>query len=423
MTNFNYIAMDSNGREQSGTVTAESESDATTALKRRGLFPTSVAPVPGQNGSSTRGPARRLPRNPLAWTRSLSEPKISGKSLCPLTRQLATLLKAGMPLIRALRTLMRQTKDPEAHRVLASVAEQIEGGQTLSEALAMHPASFSGLYVNMVRAGEASGALEEVLLRQAEFLEKHRRLCRKIKSALTYPLVVCSIAILITAGLMIFVVPKFAQIFEEMLSGHPLPLLTRGVIAVSGVMLQQAHIVLGALVLGVLIWRGLRKTRTGAYWLDVAAMRLPPFGSLVTLSTSAHFCQTLGTLMRSGVAVLQALDIVRDTSGNRVVARAVQRVHDAVKEGETMSAPLHDSGIFPPMLVGMVEVGEETGALPEMLDRVAESYEEEVDNAVEALTSLIEPAMIVFLAVVVGTIVIALFMPLIVMISAFGGGN
>ena len=240
-----------------------------------------------------------------------------------------------------------------------------------------------------------------------------------MKGALAYPAVVCGVALLITAGLMVFIVPKFAGMFEQMLNGAPLPALTRWVIGASNVLMHQVYLIVIALVAIVATVRLVRITELGDLLTDRVLLRLPGFGRLLRMSACAQFCRTLGTLAQSGVPILSALQIVRNSCGNRVIAHAVQSLHDAVKEGESMSGTMGKTGAFPGILTGMVQVGEETGALPEMLTRIAGTYEEEVDVAVEALTSLIEPLMIVVLAVLVGTIVIALFLPLIALIKSF----
>jgi len=423
---FAYTAMDGQGKEQRGKIDADNAQDAATKLKQQGLFPTSIGEVKGS------GPAKRpgaggpgggqKAAGGFNFSMSMGTPVIKRKQLTTMTRQLATLLDAGLPLVRALRTLERQArKDPALRRVVGDIANAVEGGSTFSEALAGHPKSFNKLYVNMVRAGEASGALEVVLTRLAEFMEKAQRIAGKVKSAMVYPVIVLVVALSITAGLMVFIVPKFSKIFDEMLPGEPLPGLTRIVIAISNFMQQQILIMGGIIAALVIGFKLFKKSKSGAYFLDMLAIKMPPFNQLAVRSAVARFCRTLGTLMQSGVAVLQALQIVKDTAGNEVVARAVQTVHDSVKEGEGMSKPMESTNVFPGMVVSMVEVGEETGALPEMLNRVADIYEEEVDRAVEALTSLIEPFMIIFLAVIVGGIVIALFLPLIKLIDKMGG--
>ncbi len=423
MPKFNYVAMDGQGREQKGAIDADNENDASSKLKEKGLFPTSITEdksgAPGKKG----GPKDRAvkKKKKKGGGLSLMTPILKTKLLCQFTRQLATLLDAGLPLLRGLRTLEKQAIDPAAKKIFGEIAEDVEGGRTFSEALGRHSKSFNHLYVNMIRAGEASGAMEQVLTRLAEFMEKAARLKAKVKAALTYPLAVLFIALSITSGLMIFIVPKFAKMFDEMLAGEPLPGLTQFVMAISDFMKNRALAGIIGGVIGFILFKQAMKTKMGAYAFDYVSIKMPPFSGLVTKVTVARFCSTLGTLMSAGVSILQALLIVRDTAGNAIVSDAVQTVHDAVAEGEGMTKPLQSTKVFPEMVVSMIEVGEETGALPDMLARIAVTYEEEVDNAVEALTSLIEPAMIVFLAIVVGGIVIALFMPLIKLIDSLGG--
>ena len=420
MARFQYTAMDSNGKERKGSLDAENEQEATQQLKQMGLFPTSLVANKGAAANKGAGKAGGA-KTGMGF--SFGAPKIPRKDLTTTTRQLATLLEAGLPLVRALRTLERQAKGnrPALNKVLGNLADQVEGGATFSESLAAHPKSFNKLYVSMVRAGEASGAMEVVLVRLAEFMEKAQRIAGKVKSAMMYPLAVLVIAGGITAGLMIFIVPKFTKMFDEMLPGEPLPAITQFVANASNALANHAVVVFACLAVFVVIFKLILKTKPGAFAFDTVALKCPPFNSLVVRNASARFCRTLGTLMASGVAVLQALQIVKDTSGNELVSRAIQDVHDAVKEGEGMTKPLEKSHVFPLMLCSMVEVGEETGALPDMLNRVAGVYEEEVDRAVEGLTSMIEPLMICFLAVVVGGIVIAMFAPMVKMIDKLGG--
>ena len=415
MAKFQYVAMDTGGKEKKGIIEAETEQDAVNALKQQQLFPTSIIAAKTTNPNQTAAKGGK--------GMGFGMPKIPRKDLTTMTRQLATLLEAGLPLVRAMRTLQRQARgnSPQLFKVLGDLADQVEGGATFSEALANHPKSFNKLYVSMVRAGEASGAMEVVLVRLSEFMEKAARIEGKVKSAMVYPISVLCIAGGITAGLMIFIVPKFQKMFEEMLPGESLPMLTEVVMKTSEFMAKKAHIAAIGLVAIIICFKLALKTKIGATLFDMACLKLPPFNTLIIRNVSARFCRTLGTLMASGVAVLQALQIVKDTSGNEIVAKAIQDVHDAVKEGEGMTKPLEKSGVFPLMLCSMVEVGEETGALPDMLNRVAGVYEEEVDRAVEGLTSLIEPLMICFLAVIVGGIVIALFAPLVKMIDKLGG--
>lgn len=414
MAKFQYSAYDSDGKLRKGIIEAEDEQSATIQLKSQALSLTSLTTIGG--GVKAQGAK-------AGAGSFFGMPKIPKKQLCTATRQLATLLEAGLPLVRALRTLERQAKgtQPQLYKVMGSLADSVEGGSTFSEALGLHPKSFDKLYVSMVRAGEASGAMETVLNRLAEFMEKAQRIAGKVKSAMVYPIAVLVMALGITAGLMIFIIPKFGAMFEEMLPGESLPGITTFVINCSYALQNHFLTVLLCAAGIVVFFKLLVKTKPGAYAWDFLCIKIPKISGLVIKNICARFSRTLGTLMGSGVAVLSALMIVRDTTGNELFARAIDTVHDAVKEGEGMTKPLQKSGIFPLMLCSMIEVGEETGALPDMLNRVANVYEEEVDRAVEGLTALIEPLMIMFLAVVIGTIVIALFAPMVKMIDKLGG--
>jgi type IV pilus assembly protein PilC len=303
---------------------------------------------------------------------------------------------------------------------LSGMSESVESGSTFSEALGLYPGIFNHLYVNMARAGEAGGVLELVLQRLAEFMEKAERIKNKVKSAMIYPIVVLIAAVGITGFLLVGVIPKFEEIFSDLLEGKQLPAITRFVIAASNLVKNHFVVVgigIAAIVIVIKLWT---RTRGGRLIMDRVKINLPVFGTLTRRTAIARLTRTLGTLMASGVPVLQALTIVRDTSGNAVVATALQNVHDSVKEGESMAGPMEASKVFPPMVISMVEVGEETGALPDMLTRIADTYEDEVDNAVAGLTSIIEPVMIIFLAVIVGSIVIAMFLPLVSIITTLG---
>ncbi len=420
MQRFSYVAMDGNGKETQGVIEAASQAQAIAMIRSQGMFPTRIGPAgagatarKGGGGAAKKGGAMnaeiKLPK--------FMQPRVKPKDLMVLTRQLATLVDAGLPLLRGLRILLKQTKHPALREALAGMGEAVEGGSTFSESLAQYPKVFDNLYVNMVKAGEAGGVLEIVLNRLAEFMEKAQKIKNKIKSAMTYPVVVMFAAVGILTFLLLKVIPKFEDIFEDLLGGKALPPITQFVIGASSVMKDNfLLVVIGVVVLvvGVQFWG---RTKGGRFVLDKAQLYAPLFGPLFRKTAIARVTRTLGTLMSSGVPVLQALTIVRDTSGNAVIARALQQVHDSVKEGESMTAPLEASGVFPGMVVSMVDVGEETGALPEMLVRIADNYDDEVDNAVEGLTSVIEPIMIVFLAVIIGTIVIAMFVPLISIIG------
>ena len=425
---FQYTAMDSSGKEKKGRMEAANEQAINAALKEQGMFPTTIKEDKASSGAKKNarpaagGPAGAKPKKSFMDMKlSLGSPAVKTKDLTIITRQIAILLDAGLPLVRSLRTLEKQAKNPAVKKVMKEAADSVEGGSTFSEALSQHPKTFDKLYLNMIRAGEAAGAMEVILDRLAKFMEKAAKLAGKIKAAMIYPTVVLTIALMITSGLMIFIVPKFEKIFSELLGGTALPPLTQFVIGISNIMQKQFIPV--SIILGIVwfIYTLLGKTKKGRYWIDWVKYRAPLLGPIISKSSIARFSRTLGTLMSSGVPLLQALQIVRDTSGNEVVASGIQKVHDAVKEGEGVAPPLAATKIFPDMVISMIEVGEETGKLPDMLEKIAETYDEEVDNAVDVLTSMIEPLMIIFLAVVVGTIVIALFMPLIAIINQLGG--
>ena len=414
MAKFQYTAYNSEGKECKGIIEADDEQTATIMLRNMAMSPTNLTTIGGSVKAKSAS---------SGFGAFFSMPTIPKKQLCTATRQLATLLEAGLPLVRALHTLERQAlgTQPAMNKVMRSLAESVEGGSTFSEALALHPKSFNKLYVSMVRAGEASGAMEVVLTRLAEFMEKAQRIAGKVKSAMVYPIAVLVMAMAITAALMIFIIPKFGDMFAEMLPGEPLPAITEFVISCSNALRNQAVTVFLGLLAIIIVFKLLLKTKPGAFLWDLFCVKVPKISGLVVKNISARFARTLGTLMGSGVAVLSALQIVRDTAGNEVFARAIDDIHDTVKEGDGMTKSLEKSGVFPLMLVSMIEVGEETGALPDMLNRVANVYEEEVDRAVEGLTALIEPLMIMFLAGVIGTIVVALFAPLVKMIDKLGG--
>lgn len=425
MPKFNFVAMDAKGAETEGIVDADNQAQAIAAIRAKGLFPTRVGEVGAESkkstkpgSSKTRGATANLAReNKFA---SMFGGRVRAKDLMVFTRQLATLIDAGMPLLRGLRILLKQEKSPALREAVTGMGESVESGNNFSEALAQYPKIFDKLYVNMVKAGEAGGVLDTVLNRLAEFMEKSEKIKNKVKSAMVYPIVVLVVAIAILAFLLTNVIPKFKEIFSELLEGKPLPALTQFVMDVSELVQKQGlWLFLGIVVIvtSIKIWG---KTANGRYMLDNAQLKMPLFGQLFLKTAVSRFCRTLGTLLTSGVPVLQALSIVRDTSGNEVLARAIQRIHDSVKEGDTMALPMEAATVFPPMVVSMVDVGEETGALPEMLLRVADNYDDEVDTAVEGLTSVIEPIMIVILALIIGTIVIAMFVPLISIIGEMG---
>jgi len=429
MAKFEYIALDARGQESHGVIDASNQNDAVGQLRQAGYFPTNVA-------EEGKGVAPKASKKQQKAIKQAAAPKakkggdgffarktIKSKTLMIFTRQLATLIDAGLPLLRGLTVLAKQEKDIVLRNTINSLADAVQGGSTFSESMAQHPRVFNKLYINMVKAGELGGVLELVLNRLAEFQEKAQRIKNKVVAAMAYPVIVLVIAMGIMAFLLAFIVPKFEQIFHDMLGGKPLPALTQYVINASNILKHNSLFIIAGIVAIVMGFKMISRTTKGRWWIDRILLRAPLFGDLTRKSAISRFSRTLGTLVTSGVPILQALNITRDTAGNAIVAEAVTKVHDAVKEGESIVAPLEASGVFPPMVISMVDVGEETGQLPEMLLKIAEVYDDEVDNAVEGLTSLLEPIMIVLLALIVGTIVIALFMPLISIISNLQNPN
>jgi type IV pilus assembly protein PilC len=423
MPRFTYIALDSRGQESTGLVEASTTNEAIGELRRAGYFPTQVyvetaevAAQPRASGEKSK-PARSERKtgsmNIVLFQRKTVKPKV----LMIFTRQLATLIEAGLPLLRGLNVLAKQERDAVLKSTINKLAESVQGGSTFSEALAQHPRVFNNLYVNMVKAGELGGVLEVVLTRLAEFQEKAQKVKNKVVAAMVYPLIVLVLALAIMTFLLVFIVPRFEAIFHDMLGDKPLPEITMFVIGLSAFVQEHWAVLFGGLAAVVVGYRIIRRTRGGRDVLDRIKLQLPVFGELIRKTAISRFTRTLGTLVTSGVPILQALMITRETAGNNVIARAISQIHDSVKEGESIAVPLETSGAFPPMVISMIDVGEETGQLPEMLLKIAEVYDDEVDNSVAAVTSLLEPIMIVFLAVVVGTIVVALFMPLISIIS------
>src|SRR5437016_1834346 len=430
MPRFTYVALESRGQESTGLVEAASTNEAIGQLRRAGHFPTNVyeeGKGGGRDGKAAKRAAKAArvvqPREKRKGIVLFQRKKIKPKVMMIFTRQLATLIDAGLPLLRGLNVLAKQERDPVLKGTINKLADSVQGGSTFSEGLAQHPRIFNDLYVNMVKAGELGGVLEVVLTRLAEFQEKAQKIKNKVVAAMVYPMIVLVLALGIMTFLLVFIVPRFEAIFHDMLGDKPLPGITLFVIGISQFMQNHWAILLGAVVAIIVGYKISARTRGGRAVLDRIKLRAPLFGDLIRKTAISRFSRTLGTLVTSGVPILQALTITRETAGNSVIARAISQVHDSVKEGESIVLPLETSGAFPPMVISMIDVGEDTGQLPEMLLKIAEVYDDEVDNAVSGLTSLLEPIMIVFLAVIVGTIVIALFMPLITIIQSMQGGG
>ena len=418
MAKFQYIAMNGAGKETRGTVEAGSQAQAIAQIRAQNLFPTAIGQIDAAETAAA--PKKQGGLKKEIKLPSFMKGKVKQKDLTTFTRQMATLMDAGLPLLRSLRVLERQSQNAALKEALHDMGESVESGNSFSESLASHPKIFDTLYINMVKAGEAGGVTELVLTRLSEFMEKAAKIKNKVKSAMIYPTVILIAALGITIFLLLTVIPKFEEIFEDLLEGKSLPKITEFVINVSNVLKNYfVYVAIGIFAMVVLykIWA---RTRIGKLMRDKISIALPIFGTLTKRTCIARMTRTLGTLLSSGVPLLQALSIVRDTSGNAVFADALQKVHDGVKEGENMSALMEQTKVFPPMVVSMVDVGEETGAIADMLTRIADTYEDEVDNAVAGLTSILEPLMIMLLAVIVGTIVIAMFLPLVSIVTQLG---
>jgi type IV pilus assembly protein PilC len=388
-----------------------------------GLFPTKLT------ASRQRKPVGDRPKRKIhLGHRTFSLPshlgRIKARTLAVATRQLATLVEAGLPLLRGLRLLQEQTEDRRLGRITGALSEAIESGSSFSEALEAHPKVFNQLYVSMVRAGEISGALELTLKRLAEFMEKSQRIKGKIKAAMFYPCAVLLVAVGIIALLMTYVLPKFKEVFQGLLNGARMPAFTEFVFGLSEIV--KNHFFLTAVTIGAfaVAFVAAGRTKLGRAGLDRLKLRMPVLGPVFKNAAIGRFARTMATLTGSGVPILQALTIVKETAGNTAVADVISRVHENVKQGEPIAPTLKASGVFPVMIAGMVDVGEQTGALPEMLMKIADNCDEEVENAASAMTSLLEPIMIVILAVIVGSIVIAVFLPLFaIMNNGFEGGG
>ena len=393
--NYKYIAKDKEGQTLSGSLESNSEIEAVDVLHKRELIVISIEQSKEKaSKANTKGKGQ----------------KVKLDDLVIFTRQLATMIDSGIPLVHALRILSEQVENPALRDIVVTVRQDIEAGMSFCDALAKHPKVFSELFINMTRAGESSGMLDDILDRLATYLEKSAALSRKIGSSLVYPAVVVTMAFIITAVLLLKVVPTFKGIFDVL--GGQLPLPTQILIFISD--LFRSYFLFLVLFLGAVIFlfKKYISTEKGHYNFDKATLKAPILGELFRKLAVAKFSRTFSTLVKSGVSVLSALDIVSKTSGNKVVEEAVMSCSKAVRDGESIAQPLLKSGVFPPMVCRMVSVGEQTGQLEKMLTKIADFYDEQVDAATSGLTSMIEPLVIAFLGIVVGGIVIALFLPI-----------
>jgi type IV pilus assembly protein PilC len=411
MAVFQYEAMDGRGQEVRAEVEAANQEEAISKIRALGHFPTHIR-VKGKRVAAAAGPKKK--------GKSFTIGRVGNKQLTQFTRQMSTLQDAGLPILRSLRILESQTKPGVLKNALTDIIEDVEAGSTLSEAMEKHPKAFDRLYVHTVRAGEAGGVLDQILRKLAEFMEKAMALKRRVVGAMVYPVMVISVAVIILVAIMLFIVPKFKEIFDKFNIPN-MPPMTEVLIAVSTAVGRYWYLIP---IIPFSVWLALRfikATQAGRYGIDWLKMKIPIVGSIVNRQAIAKFARTLGTLVAAGVPILEALNITRETVGNEVVARALSQVHDSIREGESIAGPLRASGVVDPIVVNMVDVGEETGELDKMLVKVADTYDEEIDHLVGGLVSALEPVMVILLGGSIGFIVIALFLPLVKLIQEVGG--
>ena len=405
MPTYLWKGRTASGRVETGEMVAENQAEVLKALRSKKVIPVSVKTKPKELSFSLFGGK-----------------KLSTKELAIFTRQFATMINAGLALMDCLDTLKQQVSKPGFKTVLNDIMEDIEGGATLADALARQKKSFTDLYVNMVAAGEAGGALDTILLRLASYLEKSAEIIRKIRGAMIYPAMILIVAAGAITILLVFVIPIFAKMYEGM--GASLPMLTQLILNLSHILRKYFLVVLAGIVVAIILIRLYYRSKNGRLVIDQLMLKLPIMGDLIQKTALARFSRTLATLLASGVNILDALEITAKTSGNKVVENAIMKARSSIKEGETIAAPLsQEKRVFPPMVVQMVSIGEATGGIDEMLNKVADFYEGEVDTAVENLMAALEPIIVVFLGVVVGVIVIAMYLPIFKLASTFVGAQ
>ncbi len=395
------------GEIQTGELTFDSQEEALAALRKRRVIISFV----------------REKKRDVKFGLPAMGPTVSTRDLAIFTRQFATMINAGLPLVQCLDILSKQTEKEAFRQIIGQVMRDVEAGTTLAEAMAKkeNKKVFDELFVNMVEAGEAGGILDDILSRLATYIEKAEALKRKVKGAMVYPAVVLSVAVLATSFMLIFIIPTFARMFTSF--GGELPLPTKIVMGLSSFLRSYWWALLGAIIGGVVALQRYYATERGHYRIDATLLKIPVLGDVLRKGAVARFTRTLGTLISSGVPILTGLEITARTAGNRIIQEAIMAARASIREGETISAPLRQSNVFPPMVVQMISVGEETGALDEMLNRIADFYDSEVDTAVESLTALIEPLMIVLMGSVVGGMVVAMYLPMFKLINVVAGGH
>src|SRR3984957_3393052 len=416
MAVFTYTAMSTSGQEVKDEIEATTSEEAIAKIRAKKLFPTKVKEKAAKKGVKKKkaaeteafSPKRKMP---------ISIGGVPRKQLVAFTRQLSTLQDAGLPILRSLQILEKQQRPGLMKAIIGGVADEVEGGGTLSDAMSQYPKAFDKLYVNMINAGEAGGVLDIILSRLADFMEKAAKLKKKVIGAMIYPGVVISIAVGIVSMIMIFVIPKFKQIFKDFKTD--LPEITVLLLVISRWFATQygwAYVLFSPIIMAILI-KLIRMSEGGKYAVDLVKLKIPILGSILSKTAIARFTRTLGTLISAGAPILDALNITKETCGNEVYSRALVKVHDAIREGESMADPLRATKVCDALVVNMIDVGEETGDLDKMLIKVADNYDNDVDVLVGSLISVLEPLMVVVLGVIVGTIVVALFAPMISLIE------
>jgi type IV pilus assembly protein PilC len=397
---YQWIGKNRSNKVQKGEMEAQSEEAVRASLLRQKITPSRIKPKPKDLFENVR----------------FLQPKVRERDVILFARQFSTMIDAGLPIIQCLDILYSQQNNSTFKKMLKQVKESVEGGATLAEALKKFPKQFDDLFVNMIAAGETGGILDGILRRLAAYMEKAARLKSKVKGAMTYPLVTLAIAVIVLAVILIFVIPVFEEMFADF--GSELPAPTQLVVAMSDLVKSKILYLIGALVLFVIAFKKYYATEKGRDAIDAMLLKLPVFGLLLRKVAVAKFTRTMGTMLGSGVAILEALDIVAKTAGNRKIEKAIYNVRSGIAEGRTMADPLNESGVFPPMVCQMIAVGESTGALDAMLEKIAEFYDQEVDQAVDNMTALIEPVMLVFLGVTIGGLVVAMYLPIFKMAGA-----
>ena len=395
MSTFKYVAKNKDSRTVAGKIAADNKTAVIEELRKREFVIISIDEI----------------KEAVAKQKTFRSKKVKADEIVIFSRQLATMVDAGIPIMQAIDALQEQVTHPTFKRVLISIRDDIQHGNSLSAAFAKHPAVFDSLYVNMIKVGETGGVLSKILDRISSYLEKTLRLKRKVQAALIYPIVVVCMAVIITVILLVKVVPTFAGIYASF--NRELPAMTQLLITISNILRHYLLFLVGGIVVIVVGLKQWHKTPQGALIIDRSVLRLPIFGSLLRKVAISRFSRTLATLIQSGVPILESLEIVGKTIGNRLLELVVEDVKTSVREGESLAAPLSKSGVFPPMVTRMIGIGEKSGQMEKMLLKIAEFYDDQVDAAVDGLTSIIEPLIIGFLGIVIGFIVIALFLPII----------